>query len=176
MDNVFQELDYSDISAKHMKSKNKQFNEIDTKHTGRILKLLISFILFILFIVFLILILSRNSKINSITKEIENNKRIINSNQLKLSYENYKLKEIELNITNYSKNIIENKDVKDIKENIEDMTNQNNNLKKDINELNEDLEELKEKLEKYKNVTQSNLQKDLELLEEQIEKIRQNPM
>ena len=175
MDNVFQELDYSDISAKHMKSNNKQFNEIDTKHRGRILKLLISVILFILFMVFFILILSRNSKINSITKEIGNNKREINSYQFILSYQNNKLKEIELNITNY-KNVIENKEVKDIKENIEDMTQQNNNLKNDINELNGDIEELKEKLEKYKNVEESNLQKELELLEEQIEKIRQNPM
>jgi hypothetical protein len=175
MDNVFQELDYSDMSAKHMKRNNKQFNEIDTKHRGRIFQLLISLILLILFIIFFILILSRNSKISSITKEIENNKRAINLNQLKLSYENNKLKEIQLNITNYS-NLNENKEVKDIKENIQDMTKQNNNLKNDINELNGDVEELKEKLKKYENVKESNLQKELELLEEQIEKIRQNPM
>ena len=175
MDNVFQELDYSDMSAKHMKRNNKQFNEIDTKHRGRIFQLLISLILLILFIIFFILILSRNSKISSITKEIENNKRAINLNQLKLSYENNKLKEIQLNITNYS-NLNENKEVKDIKENIQDMTKQNNNLKNDINELNGDVEELKEELKKYENVKESNLQKELELLEEQIEKIRQNPM
>ena len=176
MDNVFQELDYSDMSAKHMKRNNKQFNEIDTKHRGRIFQLLISLILLILFIIFFILILSRNSKISSITKEIENNKRAINLNQLKLSYENNKLKEIQLNITNYSNNLNENKEVKDIKENIQDMTKQNNNLKNDINELNGDVEELKEELKKYENVKESNLQKELELLEEQIEKIRQNPM
>ena len=175
MDNVFQELDYSDMSAKHMKRNNKQFNEIDTKHRGRIFQLLISLILLILFIIFFILILSRNSKISSITKEIENNKRAINLNQLKLSYENNKLKEIQLNITNYS-NLNENKEVKDIKENIQDMTKQNNNLKNDINELNGDVEELKEELKKYENMKESNLQKELELLEEQIEKIRQNPM
>ena len=175
MDNVFQELDYSDMSAKHMKRNNKQFNEIDTKHRGRIFQLLISLILLILFIIFFILILSRNSKISSITKEIENNKRAINLNQLKLSYENNKLKEIQLNITNYS-NLNENKEVKDIKENIQDMTKQNNNLKNNINELNGDVEELKEELKKYENVKESNLQKELELLEEQIEKIRQNPM
>ena len=57
MDNVFQELDYSDMSAKHMKRNNKQFNEIDTKHRGRIFQLLISLILLILFIIFFILIL-----------------------------------------------------------------------------------------------------------------------
>ena len=176
MDNVFQELDYSDMSAKHMKRNNKQFNEIDTKHRGRIFQLLISLILLILFIIFFILILSRNSKISSITKEIENNKRAINLNQLKLSYENNKLKEIQLNITNYSNNLNENKEVKDIKENIQDMTKQNNNLKNNINELNGDVEELKEELKKYENVKESNLQKELELLEEQIEKIRQNPM
>ena len=91
MDNVFQELDYSDISAKHVKG-DKKFDEIDTKKRGGILKLLIVFILVLLVLIFLILVITKSSKANSLQKEIEETQRILG-----LKNAEYKEKEKKLN-------------------------------------------------------------------------------
>ena len=53
MDNAFQELDYSDISAKNINKKHRSI-ELDTKSRGGIIRLGSLFIITVMMIIFLI--------------------------------------------------------------------------------------------------------------------------
>ena len=176
MDNVFQELDYSDISAKHIQN-NQKFSEIHTKRRGGIFKLLFLCILIIDLIIFMIVIIPNIIKLNSITKEIEKNEQEIQIKKLELIEEEKKLNNIELNITNYSNNKEgDSKEIKDIKKKIEELKISNIKLDNEISALNNEVKELKKELSNYDYVEDSNLLKELSLLEEQIEKLKQTPM
>ena len=67
MDNAFQELDYSDISAKNL-SKRRRHSEINTKTRGGLIRLVILIIIFII-IIYLFFTIMIKSKL--ITKKEE---------------------------------------------------------------------------------------------------------
>ena len=100
MDNVFQELDYSDISAKHVKG-DKKFAEIDTKRRGGFLKCLVAIILFLLVLIFIIIVITKSAKINSLEDDIK-------ETQSRIEQKNNEYKEKEIALNNIIKNITEN--------------------------------------------------------------------
>ena len=64
MDNIFKDLDYSDISTKYFQNKannNKTFGEIEIKK-GKfgLIKLIIFLILFLILIILIIVVISKN--------------------------------------------------------------------------------------------------------------------
>ena len=60
MDNAFQELDYSDINAKHL-NKKKRSSEINTKTRGGLIRLVSLIIIFIIAIFIIFGIISNSS-------------------------------------------------------------------------------------------------------------------
>ena len=163
MDNVFQELDYSDISAKHMKGgNNRKFSEIDTKKRGGILKLSLSFIIFILVLVFFIILLVKSAKVNSLQDDIDKtNKEIQEKNTI--------LKNIfEINILK--------EEIKLIQENINIIDSNNEDLKSNINTLENIIKDLNIELEYKEETKKEDLEKILISLNENIEELKHQKM
>ena len=63
MDNAFQEIDYSDISAKHL-NKKKRNSEINTKTRGGLIRLISLIILFLIIIILIFQIISNSSALS----------------------------------------------------------------------------------------------------------------
>ena len=176
MDNVFQELDYSDISAKHVKGE-KKFEEIDTKRRGGILKCLVALILFLLVLIFIIIVITKSVKINSLEDDIkETQSRIESKNN------EYKDKEIALN--NIIKNVTEiektlktkKEELNTLQEKITIKDSENKKLNKEVEELTTNVNKLKEELENLNNIQESDLQKEIQKLDDEMERMRQSPM
>ena len=179
MDNVFQELDYSDISAKHVKNDNdKKFSEIDTKRRGGIFKLLISFLLFVLLIVFIILVISKSIKVNSIEDEINEKNKEFETLEKEYNNTNDEIKSIELKNNSKKKEIEEQtKELKELKSKIDFINLSSDNLTNCINIISKEIEDLNSKLEEYGyDIEESELQNQLTQLENEIEVLRQSPM
>ena len=178
MDSAFQELDYSDISAKHVTgSQNKKFSEIDTKRRGGILKLLISFILFVLLIVFIILAISKTITLNSLNDDIDkyNKEYTAKKNEMEnrldeLNRIDEDIKKIELDIKK------EDEEVKKIINDIKEIESINENLSLDIDDLSRQIEYEKSNLDKYEAYEESEFIEELQKLEDEIDLLRQTPM
>ena len=81
MDSVFQELDYSDITAKNIQNNNKNDKNIfgiNVKKGNFKLIIFVSFIILLLLLLILIIVISvKNSKYNEIENKIKENKEQI---------------------------------------------------------------------------------------------------
>ena len=180
MDNAFQELDYSDISAKYIQNnkENKSFGEIDTKKGNYgLIKLIIFFILFLLLIILVIVVLVQNSKLKSTEQKIKDNNEQLISNQKNLDDKNNLLnkllkdnKEIENKIVNSMK------EKESIENNMIKYLNENTKIKIDINSLEKEVEVLQQDLKNYDEFEKSELLIEYEILLEKIEKLKQSPM
>ena len=178
MDNAFQELDYSDISAKHVTgNQNKKFSEIDTKRRGGILKLLISFILFILLIIFIIIAISKSNKVKSLNKDIEKKKKELEEKNIELEQGEKDLNTINEEINEIKENILkEESEIKIIQDKIDEIKEDNNALTDEIENLNKQIEIGESILKQYDGKEVSELMKQVENLDIEIEKLRQTPM
>ena len=178
MDNVFQELDYSDISAKHMTGdKNKKFSEIDTKRGGGILKLLISLILFILLIVFIIIVISKSVKVSSLKSDIKKYKKLIDDKNKELEDKKDYFKAINEDIVKKEKSLAQQK------EEINKIINDKNTIEQENKDLIYEIENIEKQindatisLDSYEDIEDNELIQELTKLEEDIEKLKQTPM
>ena len=99
MDNIFKDLDYSDISTKYFQNKannNKTFGEIEIKK-GKfgLIKLIIFLILFLILIILIIVVISKNSNIKSLEQKIKENNEQLNTNKNILEEKNKKLSKFQ---------------------------------------------------------------------------------
>ena len=178
MDSAFQELDYSDISAKHVTgSQNKKFSEIDTKRRGGILKLLISFILFVLLIVFIILAISKTITLNSLNDDIDKYNKEYTAKKNETGNRLDELNRINEDINKIKSDIKkEEEEIQKIRNDIDEIKSINDDLSIDIDDLNTQIEDAKSKLHKYEAYEESEFIEELQKLEDEIDLLRQTPM
>ena len=89
MDNAFQELDYSDISAKNINKRDRS-NEINTKTRGGIIRLGSLLIIAIIVLVLIISIISKSNTLSEKESEQAKLKEQVSENQQSLSQINEK--------------------------------------------------------------------------------------
>ena len=160
MNNSIKEFDFPE---------DNNFIEINTERKYGLLKLLFSFIFILILVISIFKFIIKYIRINSYTREIEDNKNKIKRKKIELRKEEKKLDELYLEINN-KKN-----DIK-IEENVRNIKILNINLNKQIDKLYKEIELLQRKLAKYDNIQESHLVKKCKLLDEKIEKLRQKPM
>ena len=81
MDNAFQELDYSDISAKNLNKKNKSY-DLSTKTRGGIIRLGSMLIITIIILILIITLISKSKTLSAKESELEKIKeKIITTEQ-----------------------------------------------------------------------------------------------
>ena len=180
MDNAFQELDYSDISAKYIQNnkENKSFSEIDTKKGNYgLIKLIIFFILFLLLIILVIVVLVKNSNLKSTEQKIKDDNEQLISNQRNLDEKNKilnKLLKDNLELENKIMNALKEKER--IENNMIKYVNENTKIKIDITSLEKEVEDLQQDFKNYDGFEKSELLIEYEILLEKIEKLKQSPM
>ena len=180
MDNAFQELDYSDISAKYIRNnkENKSFGEIDTKKGNYgLIKLVVFFILFLLLIILVIVVLVKNSNLKSTEQKIKDDNEQLISNQRNLDEKNKilnKLLKDNLELENKIMNAM--KEEERIENNMIKYVNENTKIKIDITSLEKEVEDLQQDFKNYDGFEKSELLIEYEILLEKIEKLKQSPM
>ena len=181
MDNIFKDLDYSDISTKYFQNKannNKTFGEIEIKK-GKfgLIKLIIFLILFLILIILIIVVISKNSNIKSLEQKIKENNEQLNTNKNILEEKNKLLNQLLDNNIILLNNLYDaEKQKEEMKNYIKSYSNDNNKLKIDIKSLEKDVEDLQQELKIYNGFEKSELLLEFENLEEKIERLRQMPM
>ena len=85
MDNAFQELDYSDISAKNI-NKKKYYNDLSTKTRGGIIRLGSLIIILIIFLILIIGIISKYKTLSKLNNDINSIKEKITLEEREKSY------------------------------------------------------------------------------------------
>ena len=80
MDNAFQELDYSDISAKNLNKKNRS-NDLNTKTRGGIIRLGSLIIITIIVLILIITLISKSKTLSTKEAEIEKIKEEITTTE-----------------------------------------------------------------------------------------------
>ena len=174
MDNAFQELDYSDISAKHLKKK-KRGDDINTRTRGGIIRLG-SLIIITLIIIYLIFgIISKNKMIIKKKGDLDSERELLTykekaykDEQDKNNYLENELIEVKMNIEKYSKQ------KSDLDTSIQNLENSNTQGEKDIKNAKDNISNLENKLkefEEYKSKIDE-LQKNTEYYQKEIEKIK----
>ena len=174
MDNAFQELDYSDISAKHLKKK-KRDDDINTRTRGGIIRLG-SIILIFLIIIYLIFgIISKNKMIIKKKNDLDSEKESLfykekayKDEQDRNNYLENEIIEVKMNIEKYSKQ------KNDLDTSIQNVEHSNTQGEKDIKNAKDNISNLEEKLkefEEYKSKIDE-LQKNTEYYQKEIEKIK----
>ena len=180
MDNAFQELDYSDISAKYIQNnkENKSFGEIYTKKGNYgLIKLVVFFILFLLLIILVIVVLVKNSNLKSTEQKIKDDNEQLISNQRNLDEKNKKLNKLlkdNLELENKIMNAM--KEEERIENNMIKYVNENTKIKIDITSLEKEVEDLQQDFKNYDGFEKSELLIEYEILLEKIEKLKQSPM
>ena len=174
MDNTFQELDYSDISAKNL-NKRKRYNDINSKTRGGIIRLG-SLILLVIIIIYLFFTNLSKSKIY--TKKEE---ELISLKESKLLYEKRKI-ELEGKSNSLVNEMLEaninsdklSKQKNELNENIKKIQESNIQSEKELNNRKAVISDLENKLNtfiEYKKKV-DDMQKLVESLEEMIDKLK----
>ena len=173
MDNVFQELDYSDISAKNLSSKRKP-DDINTKTRGGIIRLGSMIIIGVIMIILIIALLSKSNTLSNLEAELNKLKEDYNSTEKRISDDeekNYYLINEILDTRKYLEKIKKQKD--DINNNIENLEISNRRIKKDIDNAKDAISFLKENLKEFekKKALIEELERNTSFLQSEINRI-----
>ena len=123
MDNAFQELDYSDISAKNLNKKNKG-NDLSTKTRGGIIRLGSLLIITIIILVLLISLISKSRTLSAKQKELAKIKEEITSKEGDKTLEEEKNKFLLYEINEAQRNAEElSQEKEEIEVTIQDLEN-----------------------------------------------------
>ena len=174
MDNAFQELDYSDISAKNINRKERS-NDFNTKTRGGIIRL---GSLLIIFIICLILFISIISKSNSLS----NKENYLQKLKEEASTNNEEIERIRNQNTYLEHQLLEvektgkllNRQKKDKENNIENYEDSNKKLKIDIEKFKNDIISMEKELKEIqvKKNTIDVLQQSINYYTQEIEKLK----
>ena len=174
MDNAFQELDYSDISAKHLKKK-KRNDDINTRTRGGIIRLGSIIIIFLIIIYLTFGVISKNKMIIKKNADLDSEKESLSykedaykNEKNKNKYLENEIIEVKMDLEKYSKQ------KNDLDTNIKNLENSNTQGEKDIKNAKDNISNLEDKLkefEEYKSKIDE-LQKNTEYYQKEIEKLK----
>ena len=176
MDNAFQELDYSDISAKNL-SKKRRPGDINTKTRGGIIRLGSIIVIGIIIIVLIVMVVSKSKTLSNLEKELITLKNNISEKEKEKYNAEEKNHYLESQILE-NKKIAERltKQKEDIKINIENLEKSNKKSKDDIQNALEAINLFEEKLkgiETQKNYIEE-LQRNTEYYQSEIDKLKKS--
>ena len=174
MDNAFQELDYSDISAKHLKKKRRN-DEINTRTRGGIIRLCSLIIIIIIGLYLIFSIYSKNKALNKKKDELQilKDSKIIKERFKKLEDERHNFLISEISDSNNNKEQLINQKngfeetLKKLEESIKQEIIDRDNTKQAVSALEIKLKEY----ESYKYKIEE-LQKNVEDFQKKIEAIK----
>ena len=151
MDNAFQELDYSDISAKHLKKKRKE-DDINTKTRGGIIRLGIIIIIFLIALYLIFSILAKNKMITKKESELKDVREVYDRKEQALKDEEDKYNFIKNQVSESLLNEEKlNKEKIDIEANIKSLEQLNKNVNEEIKKIKDNISNLEKELEVYNN-------------------------
>ena len=173
MDNVFQELDYSDISAKNLSNKRKP-GDINTKTRGGIIRLGSMIIIAVIMIILIIGLISKSNTLSNLEAELNKLQENYNLTEKSISdgeEKNYYLNNEILDAKKFLEKIKKQKD--DINNNLENLEISNRRSKKDIDNAKEAISFLQENLKEFekKKALIEELQKNTSFLQSEINRI-----
>ena len=172
MDDAFQELDFSEISAKNINKKRS--NDINIKTRGGIIRLGSMIIIVIIILILIIAIISKSNSLSNFQTELNTLKEKINFEEKEISHIS-------------ERNIFLSNEVFDTKKNYEKLLKQKNNIennlvvieysskksKEDIKNANDAISLLGEKLKEFEDIKNriNDLQNSIEFYQKEIEKL-----
>ena len=174
MDNAFQELDYSDISAKNINKRDRS-NEINTKTRGGIIRLGSLLIIAIIILVFIILIISKTNKLSEKENELSKLKEQVLENEQVISQANEKNVYLQHQILESEKTKkILNRQKTDIMENIRNLELSNEKSKVDIKNATDTIISLQSELKEFEKIKNniSKLQSECDYYRDEKNKIK----
>ena len=176
MDNAFQELDYSDLSAKNINNK-KRYNDINTKTRGGIIRLGLVIIIGIIMIILIIGIISKSNTLSNLNDElIELKEKIILKEREKSNIEEKNMF-LSDEILEAKKDVEKlSKEKKDIESNFEFFTISNKKSRADIQNAKDAISLLEKKIKEFENKTSiiEELERNTKYYQAEIEKLKNN--
>ena len=174
MDNAFQELDYSDISAKNLNKKNRS-NDLNTKTRGGIIRLGSLIIITIIVIILIITLISKSKTLSSKEAEIEKIKEEITTTEQDKTLAEEKNRFLIHEIYEAQKSAEQlNQQKSEIETNIQNLENFKKKSQNDIKNAHESITMLEAKLKEFeeKKAKVNELQKNVDYYHSEIEKLK----
>ena len=174
MDNAFQELDYSDISAKNLNKKNRS-NDLNTKTRGGIIRLGSLIIITIIVIILIITLISKSKTLSTKEAEIEKIKEEITTTEQDKTLAEEKNRFLIHEIYEAQKSAEQlNQQKSEIETNIQNLENLKKKSQNDIKNAQESITMLEAKLKEFeeKKAKVNELQKNVDYYQSEIEKLK----
>ena len=174
MDNAFQELDYSDISAKNI-NKKKYYNNLNTKTRGGIIRLGSIIIILIIFLILIIGIISKYKTLSKLNNDINSIKEKITLEEREKSYIEEKNIFLSNEIFDAKKNVEKlSKEKSDVESSLESYMRSNKKSRTEIQNAKDAISLLENKLKEFesKKSKVEELQKNTEYYQNEIEKLK----
>ena len=174
MDNAFQELDYSDISAKNLNKKNRS-NDLNTKTRGGIIRLGSLLIITIIVLILIITLISKSRTLSAKKAELEKIKEEITTKEQDKVLAEEKNKFLLHEIYEAQKSAEQlNQQKSGIETNIKDLENLKKKSQSDIKNAQESITMLEAKLKEFeeKKAKVNELQKNVDYYSSEIEKLK----
>ena len=174
MDNAFQELDYSDISAKNLNKKNRS-NDLNTKTRGGIIRLGSLLIITIIVLILIITLISKSRTLSAKKAELEKIKEEITTKEQDKVLAEEKNKFLLHEIYEAQKSAEQlNQQKSGIETNIKDLENLKKKSQSDIKNAQESITMLEAKLKEFeeKKAKVNELQKNVDYYHSEIEKLK----
>ena len=174
MDNSFQELDYSDISAKNLNKKNRS-NDLNTKTRGGIIRLGSLIIITIIVIILIITLISKSKTLSTKEAEIEKIKEEITTTEQDKTLAEEKNRFLIHEIYEAQKSAEQlNQQKSEIETNIQNLENLKKKSQNDIKNAQESITMLEAKLKEFeeKKAKVNELQKNVDYYQSEIEKLK----
>ncbi len=174
MDNAFQELDYSDISAKNLNKKNRS-NDLNTKTRGGIIRLGSLIIITIIVLILIITLISKSKTLSTKEAEIEKIKEEITTTEQDKTLAEEKNRFLIHEIYEAQKSAEQlNQQKSEIETNIQNLENLKKKSQNDIKNAQESIIMLEAKLKEFeeKKAKVNELQKNVDYYQSEIEKLK----
>ena len=174
MDNAFQELDYSDISAKNLNKKNRS-NDLNTKTRGGIIRLGSLIIITIIVLILIITLISKSKTLSTKEAEIGKIKEEITTTEQDKTLAEEKNRFLIHEIYEAQKSAEQlNQQKSEIETNIQNLENLKKKSQNDIKNAQESITMLEAKLKEFeeKKAKVNELQKNVDYYQSEIEKLK----
>ena len=175
MDNAFQELDYSDISAKNLNKKHRNNSGINTKTRGGLIRLGSIIIISIIIIIMIVSLISKYRTLSSKQNELENIKNDILTKEKEISREEEKHHFLLHEISEAQRNtdgLYEQKN--NLENDIQNLENSNKKSQNDISNAKDAISLIEGKLKEFEETKRKIevLQNEVDYYHSQIEKLK----
>ena len=174
MDNAFQELDYSDISAKNLSNKKKH-SDINTKTRGGIIRLGSVIIIGLISIILIIALISKSNALSNLENDLDKLKETIKSKEQEKLDAEEKNSFLETEILDSKKTAEKLSKLKnDLQTSIDNLEKSTKKSKEDIKNAQDSITMLEGKLKEFedKKAQIAELQKQTDYYHNEIEKLQ----